>query len=53
MLRLSKKQLNNLTKNALVIITASLQDQLQAMAEQLENANARLADNNRQIELLT
>ncbi|HJJ87093.1 MAG TPA: IS66 family transposase, partial [Methanocorpusculum sp.] len=42
-----------LNKEALVILSVSLQDQLQAMAEQLENANARLADNNRQMELLT
>lgn len=53
MLQLSEEQLNHLGKEALVIIAASLQDQLHSMSEQLENANARLADNNRQIELLT
>ena len=53
MLELSEEQLNNLNKEALVIIAASLQDQLRSMALQLENANARLDDNNRQIELLT
>ena len=53
MLELSEEQLNNLNKDALVIIAASLQDQLRSMAQQLENANARLDDNNRQIELLT
>jgi hypothetical protein len=53
MLQLSEEQLNNLNKDALVIIATSLQGQLQSMARQLENANARLDDNNRQIELLT
>ena len=53
MLELSEEQLNQLNKDALVIIAASLQDQLRSMAQQLENANARLDDNNRQIELLT
>lgn len=53
MLELSEEQLKHLNKDALVIITASLQDQLRSMAQQLENANARLDDNNRQIELLT
>lgn len=53
MLELSEEQLNNLNKDALVIIAASLQDQLRSMAQRLENANARLDDNNRQIELLT
>lgn len=53
MLELSEEQLNNLNKDALVIIASSLQDQLRSMAQQLENANARLDDNNRQIELLT
>lgn len=53
MLELSEEQLNHLNKDALVIIAASLQDQLRSMAQQLENANARLDDNNRQIELLT
>lgn len=53
MLQLSEEQLNNLNKEALVIIVASLQDRLAAMQEQLEKANAALADNNRQIELLT
>lgn len=50
---LSEEQLKHLNKDALVIIAASLQDQLRSMAQQLENANARLDDNNRQIELLT
>ena len=49
MLELSEEQLNNLNKDALVIIAASLQDQLRSMAQRLENANARLDDNNRQI----
>ena len=45
MIRLSDEQLNNLNKEALIILVSSLQ-------EQLDTANARLADNNRQIELL-
>ena len=53
MLELSEEQLKHLNKDALVIIAASLQDQLRSMAHQLENANVRLDDNNRQIELLT
>jgi transposase len=50
---LSDEQLNNLSKDALLIIVASLQDQLRAMHKQLDHANAQLSDNNRQIELLT
>lgn len=53
MMILSEEQLNNLNKEALVIIAASLQDQLNSMHAQLDTANARLADTNRQIELLT
>lgn len=53
MLVLSEEQLNNLNKDALVIITTSLQDQLLSMQDQLDKANARLSDTNRQIELLT
>jgi transposase len=53
MTQLSDEQLNNLSKDALLIIVASLQDQLRAMHEQLDHANAQLSDNNRQIELLT
>lgn len=53
MLVLSEEQLNNLNKDALVIITASLQDQLLSMQDQLDKANAQLSDTNRQIELLT
>ena len=53
MLILSEEQLNNLNKEALVIIAASLQDQLQSLHAQLDKANAQLADTNRQIELLT
>ena len=33
MLELSEEQLNNLNKDALVIIAASLQDQLRSMAQ--------------------
>jgi len=53
MMLLSEDQLNNLNKEALVIIVASLQDQLSLMQSQLDTANAQLADTNRQIELLT
>ena len=53
MLILSEEQLNNLNKEALVIIAASLQDQMQSLYAQLDKANAKLADTNRQIELLT
>jgi capsule polysaccharide export protein KpsE/RkpR len=53
MLQLSDEQLNNLGKEALIIIVASLQDQLRSLHEQLDHANAQLSDNNRQIELLT
>ena len=38
---LSEKQLNNLTKEALVIITDSLQGHLTPMHEQLNTANAQ------------
>lgn len=51
--QLSAEQLNNLNKDALIIIVSSLQDQLTAVQNQLDSANAQLSDNNRQIELLT
>lgn len=38
MLELSEEQLKHLNKDALVIIAASLQDQLRSMAQQLKNA---------------
>ena len=50
--RLSEEQLNNLSKDALVILFSSLQDRLVSLQDQLDEANSRLADNNRQIELL-
>ena len=53
MMILSEEQLNNLNKEALIIIVASLQDQLNSVHAQLDTANAQLADTNRQIELLT
>lgn len=53
MLILSEEQLNNLNREALVMIAASLQDQMQSLHARLDKANARLADTNRQIELLT
>ena len=53
MVQLSEEQLNNLGKEALVIIASSLQDQLAALQSQHDVANAQLSDNNRQIELLT
>ena len=53
MIQLSDEQLNNLGKEALVVIISSLQDQLLALQSQLDHAIAQLSDNNRQIELLT
>lgn len=53
MKHLSDEQLNNLGKDALVILVASLQEQLDSLRKQLDDANTHLADNNRQIELLT
>ena len=53
MIQLSDEQLNNLGKEALVVIVSSLQDQILALQSQLDHANAQLSDNNRQIELLT
>ena len=53
MLQLSEEQLNTLSKQALIIIVASLQDQLSSMREQLDTANAQLSDTNRRIEFLT
>ncbi len=57
---LSEEQLNNLNKDALVIIVSSLQSQLLTMSEQLDflhsqldSSNAQLANYNKQIELLT
>ena len=52
MIQLSDEQLNNLGKEALVVIVSSLHDQLLALQAQLDHANAQLSDNNRQIELL-
>ena len=51
MIQLSEEQLNNLNKEALVIIVSSLQDQLASMQSQLDSANAQLADTNRQLEI--
>ena len=53
MIQLSEEQLNNLNKEALIILVSSLQDQLTAMQSQLDSANSMLADNTKQIELLT
>ena len=50
---LSIEKLNTLNKDALLIVVAALQSQLESFKSQLESANAMLADNNRQIELLT
>ncbi len=51
MIQLSEEQLNNLNKDALIIIVSSLQDQLASMQSQLDSANAQLADTNRQLEI--
>lgn len=53
MVRLSDEQMNSLSKEALIIIVASLQDQLESIQSQLDSANSVLSDNNRQIEMLT
>ena len=53
MVRLSDEQLNSLDKKALIIIVASLQDQLESIQSQLDSTNSMLSDNNRQIEMLT
>ena len=53
MMILSEDQLNSLNREALIIIVASLQDQLASVQSQLDTANTQLADTNRQIELLT
>ena len=53
MAELTNEQLNSLSKEALIILVSSLQDQLSVMQEQLSKANASLADNSRQIEFLT
>ena len=46
MIQLSDEQLNNLGKEALIVIVSSLQDQLLALQSQLDHANAQLSDNN-------
>ena len=51
MIQLSEEQLNNLGKEALVIIASSLQDQLIAVQKQLETANTQLADQSCQLEI--
>ncbi|MEI3281664.1 MAG: transposase [Enterocloster sp.] len=53
MMILAEDQLNSLNREALIIIVASLQDQLASVQSQLDTANTQLADTNRQIELLT
>ncbi len=53
MIRLSEEQLHSLNKDALIVMFSALQDQLFSLQAQLDAANASLADNNRQIELLT
>ena len=53
MVHLTDDQINNLDREALVIIVSSLQSQLDSVQSQLDTANAMLSDNNRQIELLT
>ena len=43
MIQLSDEQLNNLGKEALIVIASSLQDQLLALQSQLDHANAQLS----------
>ena len=43
LIQLSDKQLNNLDKEAFVIIVSSLQDQFLALQSQLDHANAQLS----------
>ena len=50
---LSIEKLDSLNKDALIIVVAALQSQLDSLKSQLNSANEMLADNNRQIELLT
>ena len=50
---LSIEKLDTLNKDALLIVIAALQSQLDSLKSQLDTANSTLADNNRQIELLT
>lgn len=47
------EQLNTLDRQALVIIVSALKDQIESMQKQLDAYQTSLADNNRQIELLT
>ena len=51
--QLSDAQLNSLNKDALVILVSSMQSQIQSLKDQLDYANAQLADTSKQIELLT
>lgn len=52
MIQLSDEQLNNLGKEALVVIISSLQDRLLALQSQLDHASAQLSDNNQQIRIM-
>ena len=52
MAMLSDAQLNTLSKNALVLIASSLQEQITSMQAQLDNANSQIAENNKQIKIL-
>ena len=42
--QLSDTQLNSLNKDALVILVSSMQSQIQSLKDQLDYANAQLAD---------
>jgi hypothetical protein len=50
---LTEDQLNNLNKEALIILVSSLQSQLDSVQSQLDRANDMLAENIKQINLLT
>ena len=53
MVKLSDEQLNSFSKEALVFLVSSLQDQLASVLEQLDTANTRLSENNKKIDFLT
>ena len=51
--KLNSQQLHNLNRDALILLVDTMQDQFALMKEQLEQANTRLADYEKQFKLLT